>query len=132
MNKEQKGFDILFPLEALEYYIEKLDIYPNFKQKQQLRHRITPEETLKKCSLENIEDTFRTQLIMFLACVMDTKNENNAAKRKENQEVFHQWLDYSGIKVNNCPPKLKHFLLEIEEICEKQSMKVNDETEAYL
>src|SRR5207253_3122096 len=37
MNK-QKGFDILFPLEALEYYIEKLNVYPDFKSKQQLRN----------------------------------------------------------------------------------------------
>ena len=37
-NNEQKGFDILFPLEGLEYYIEKLDISPDFKRKQQLRN----------------------------------------------------------------------------------------------
>jgi len=91
MNK-QKGFDILFLLESLEYYIEKLDIYPDFKQKQQLRNRVTPEEVLKKCSLKNIEDNFCTQLIIFLACVMDTKNppKNNAELRKEQQKVFHQ------------------------------------------
>jgi len=91
MNK-QKGFDILFLLEILEYYIEKLDIYPDFKQKQQLRNRVTPEEVLKKCSLKNIEDNFCTQLIIFLACVMDTKNppKNNAELRKEQQKVFHQ------------------------------------------
>lgn len=91
MNK-QKGFDILFLLESLEYYIEKLDIYPDFKQKQQLRNRVTPEEVLKKCSLKDIEDSFCTQLIIFLACVMDTKNppKNNAELRKEQQKVFHQ------------------------------------------
>jgi hypothetical protein len=37
MNK-QKGFGVLFPLEGLEYYIEKLDIYPDFQKKQQLRN----------------------------------------------------------------------------------------------
>ncbi|CAI2190786.1 6718_t:CDS:1 [Funneliformis geosporum] len=135
MNRnEQKGWDILFPLETLEYYIEKLGVYPNFKKKQQLHNRITPELTLQKCSLVNTEDTFRTQLILFLGAVMDTKNppQNNAEQRQENQEVFQQWLHNSGITASNCPTKLKHFLLEIKEILENQSDKIYHETTAYL
>ena len=131
---KQKGFDVLFLLETLEYYIEKAGHYPNFTTGQQLRNRITPKEVLKKCSLQNIEGTFRTQLLLFSAATMDTKNppKNNAELRKENQTVFYQWLNYSGITNNNCPTKLKHFLFEINEICERQSEKILDETEAYL
>ncbi|CAI2173987.1 2654_t:CDS:2, partial [Funneliformis geosporum] len=118
----KKRWDILFLLETLEYYIEKLGVYPNFKKKQQLRNRITPELTLQKCSLANTEDTFRTQLILFLGAVCDTNNppRTYAELRQENQEVFQQWLHNTGITVSNCPPKLKHFLLEIKEILEKQ------------
>lgn len=114
-------------LEALEEYIEKSGYYPNFVNKRQFKNLTISVEQSRNLTLDSAEDMFRTRLLIFAG--MDTPN----FLREEVKEEFYKWINLVEIDVNNCPDrKLKHFLLEIENVIEGKSEKILEQTEEYL
>jgi hypothetical protein len=114
-------------LEALEEYVEKSGYYPNFIGKRQFKYLTISKEQSRNLTLASAEDMFRTRLLIFVG--MDTPS----FLREEVKEEFYKWINLVGIDVNNCPDrKLKHFLLEIENVVEGKSEKILGQTEEYL
>lgn len=114
-------------LEALEEYVEKSGHYPNFIIKRQFKYLTISKEQSRNLTLASAEDMFRTRLLIFAG--MDTPS----FLREEVKEEFYKWINLVEIDVNNCPDrKLKHFLLEIENVIEGKSEKILGQTEEYL
>src|SRR4051794_36605767 len=112
-------------LEALEEYIEKSGNYPNFKNKRQVYKKTVPQGA--NLSINKAESLFRTQLLIFAG--MD-KSEFLSEKLKEE---YYRWVNAVGIDANNClDEKLKHFLLEINNVIEGNDEKIINQTKDYL
>jgi len=63
-------FDNLrYLLEGLEEYIEKVGYYPDFKNKRQLRNITIPKEQTRNASIDDAEDFFLTNLILYVSMV---------------------------------------------------------------
>jgi hypothetical protein len=110
-----------YMLEPLEDYVEKSGYYPNFRSKRQLyRKSIRSSEG----PIENDEDLFLTQLFVFAAAAKGKPK----FMREVVQEELYKWINYTGITADNCPEKLKHFLIEINNILEGEDGKIIRET----
>ena len=109
-------------LEGLEECIEKSGYYPNFRDRRQFRN-LTVKET--NFPLENAESLFRTRLVLFVA--MHTPD----FLRDEVKQKLYKWINSVGIDVNNCPERLGHFLLEINNSIEGDD-KIIKQTREYL
>jgi hypothetical protein len=128
-NKILEFENFRYLLESLEEYIEKTGYYPNFKNKRQLRNITIPKE--KKYSLDNCENLFRTKLLLFVT-VLESGNTPDTTK-KEIQEEFYKWISITGIDANNCPDeKLRHFLLEIDNVLVGNSEKIVEQARRYV
>lgn len=115
-------------MEGLEEYIEKSGYYPNFKSKRQLQNITVPRE--KKLSIKNCEELFRTRLLLFFGVL---GNDTPDSTRKEVQEEYYKWINMVGIDANNClDEKLKHFLVETNNVIEGKSDKIVSQTQEYL
>jgi len=113
-------------MESLEEYIEKTGCFPDFKR--QFRNITIPKE--KEYSIKNCENLFRTKLLIFLGVLSDDTPDDT---RKEVKEEFWKWIDGVGIDANQCPDeKLKHFLLEVNNVIEGSSEKVFEQTKERL
>lgn len=113
-------------MESLEEYIEKVGCFPNFKR--QFRNITIPKE--KKYSVKNCENLFRTKLLIFLGVLSDDTPDDT---RKEVKEEFWKWIGSVGVDANNCPDeKLKHFLVEVNNVIEGSSEKVFEQTKKRL
>lgn len=115
-------------MEGLEEYIEKTDCYPDFKNKRQLRNVTVPKE--KNYSLDNCEGLFRTRLLLFSGVLGSNTPDST---RKEVEEEFYKWISIVGIDPNSCSDeKLKHFLLETNNVIKGNSEKIINQTQEYL
>jgi hypothetical protein len=104
-------------LEALEEYIRRADYFSNFTKKEQFFRRTIPDN---EGTLENDEDLFFSQLYIFYALIINGKSKSY---RQAVQKEYHKWIDAVKIKPDECPEKLKHFLIEIDEILENRGDK---------
>src|SRR3989337_3054155 len=95
-----------YMLEPLEEYIEKAGYYPNFRSRRQLYRKSIKDS---EGPLWNDEDLFLTQLFVFAAAAHGKPQFFREVIREE----FYKWINYTGITANNCPERLKHFLIEI-------------------
>jgi len=109
-------------LEALEEYIEKAGFYPDFKNKRQLKN-VTVKDDL---SLNQAENLFKTRLLIFAG--METPN----FLADEVKEELYRWINTAGIDANNCPEKLRHFLLETNNVIEGNDEKIIKQTQENL
>lgn len=113
-------------MEGLEEYVEKTGYFPNFKR--QFRNITVPKE--KRYSLDNCEGLFRTRLLLFVGIISDDTPDDT---RKEVQDEFYKWINLVGIDVNNCPDeKLKHFLVETNNVIEGNGEKIVEQSKKYL
>lgn len=122
LNKMKLGLDTFYNvLEPLEEYIEKSGDFPGFINKRQVyRKNIQDGE----CPLEVDEDLFLSNLFIFAR----TFHGKPASFMKIIQEDFYKWINAVGITFENCPEKLKHFLIEIDNILEGNDEKIVQET----
>jgi len=123
-------FDNLrYLLEGLEEYIEKAGYYPDFKNKRQLQNITIPKEQTRNSSIDDAEDFFKTNLILYVSMV----NEAPEFIRKgELMDEYYKWINAVGIDPNNCPEKLKQFLIEIKNVLEGNSERIIQQTQEYL
>jgi len=114
-------------LEGLENYIQKTNHFPNFAR--QLKNITIPQEVERRSTLNNSEELFKTKLLLFSGI---RGNDLPNDTKKELQTKYYQWLSVAGIDTNNCPKKLKHFLLEIMDVIVSDSEKVYHEMKGNL
>jgi len=104
-------------LEWLEKYIEVA--YPNYKTRKQIHDNNIRRQDANDPS--KIENMFAGSLFGFKSIL------EMAGKPKflcdEVKQEYYKCLDAKGIDVNNCPPRLEHFLFEINEILEGRGEK---------
>ncbi|KLL01816.1 MAG: hypothetical protein MRERC_7c031 [Mycoplasmataceae bacterium RC_NB112A] len=127
---------ISFALESLENYIDKAQIYPNFKSRKQLFGYAVPPVVFERATAEDFQDTYQTQLyciygILALTQKIDGEQAYQDLKKKEQTE-FYQWIDYAGITADNCPETLKNLLFALNEIIELRGKKLYREIGDYL
>jgi len=124
-------FDNLrYLLEGLEEYVEKSGYYPDFGSKRQLRNITIPKERSENLTVDEAEKFFKTNLILFVS-IMDEAPEH--IRKGELRDEFYKWISIMGIDVNNCfDEKLKHFLVEIDNVLEGNSEKIIQQTQEYL
>jgi len=112
-------------LEGLEEYIEKSGNYPGFVNKRQIYKKTVPQGA--NLSLNKAESLFRTQLLIFAGM------EKPDFLGEKIKEEYYRWINAVGIDANNCPDeKLKHFLLEINNVIEGEDEKIINQTKDYL
>jgi hypothetical protein len=112
-------------LEALEEYIEKSGNYPNFINKRQVYRKTIPQGA--NLSLNRTESLFRTQLLIFAG--MDKPDFLSQKVKKE----YYKWINAVEIDASNCfDEKLKHFLLEINNVLDGEDEKIISQTKEYL
>jgi hypothetical protein len=112
-------------LEGLEEYIEKSGNYPDFVNKRQIYKKTVPQGV--NLSLNKAESLFRTQLLIFAGM------EKPDFLGEKVKEEYYRWINAVGIDANNCPDeKLKHFLLEINNVIEGEDEKIINQTKDYL
>src|SRR2546430_5084559 len=116
------GLDTFYNvLEPLEEYIEKSGDFPGFISKRQIyRKNIKDSEG----HLEVDENLFLSNLFIFAR----TFYGKPSSFRKVIQEDFYKWINVVGITADNCPEKLKHFLIEINNVLEGNDEKIVRET----
>jgi len=110
-----------YMLEPLEEYVEKAGYYPNFRNKRQLYRKSIKDS---EGPLWNDEDLFLTQLFVFAAAAHGKPQFFREVVREE----FYKWINHTGITAENCPEKLKHFLIEINNILDGNDEKILRET----
>ena len=110
-------------LEWLEKYIEV--VYPDYKIKKQIHDSNVTR--LDANDPNRVESFFTTSLFGFKSVI------ELAGKPEflydEVKEEYYKWLGAAGIDVNNCPPRLKHFLFEINEVLEGRGDKLEKDIE---
>ena len=104
-------------LEWLEKYVEV--VYPDYKIRKQIH-----DDNIKRQDANDpnkVEGLFTGALFGFKVTI------EIAGKPKflydEVKEEYYKWLGGSGIDVNNCPERLRHFLVEVNEILEGRGDK---------
>lgn len=112
-------------LEAFEEYIGKLNHYPHWENKRQIYRRSIADSN---DTLEGFEDLFHTQLLIVAASTC----RKTADFRQAIQKEYYKWIDATGIESDNCPDKLKHYLLEVNEVLEGHGEKIRKETQDYI
>ena len=108
---------LVMTTEFLEKYIEKAGYYSDWEQRKQIHdNRVQRNDG----SPEEAEKSFSTMLFLFGSNLEEKPSE----LREKLKERFYQWIDATGIDVNNCPERLKHVLFGINEIMEGRSEKI--------
>jgi len=104
-------------LEWLEKYVEVA--YPDYRIKKQIHDNNVKRQDAN--DPKKVENMFAGSLFGFKATI------EIAGKPKslydEVKKEYYEWLGAVGIDVNDCPPRLKHFLFEINEILEGRGDK---------
>lgn len=122
-------FDNLrYLLEGLEEYIEKAGFYPNFKYRRQLRNITIPKQQADNLTADSAEDFFKTNLILYVSMV----DQAPPSEKEKLVQEYYKWINSVGINPDNCPQKLKNFLIEIKNVLEGNSEKVIQQTKEYL
>jgi len=112
-------------LEALEEYIGKADYYSDWESKRQIYRKSIKDSN---DSLEGFEDLFLTQLLIIKATI----NKKPEFFRKEVQKEYQKWISATGIKVNNCPEKLKNYLFTVNEVLEGRGEDFVNQTKELI
>jgi len=96
-------------VEFLEKYIEVAGYYPDWENRKQIKDN----KVVRPISgPEDAEECFSVVLLGFVG-TMKTKPD---FIRKEVKNSFYEWIDATGIDVNNCHPRLKHCLFGVSEV----------------
>ncbi|MEG7979218.1 MAG: hypothetical protein NY202_04975 [Mollicutes bacterium UO1] len=56
-------------------------------------------------------------------------NQSKQSLYDEIKKEYYEWLDAAGIRLDNCPSELKHFLFEINEVLERRGDKIEKDIE---
>lgn len=104
-------------LEWLEKYIEV--VYPNYRIRKQIYDNNIKRQDANDPS--KVESMFTGSLFGFKATIEIAGKPQFLYE--EVKKEYYKWLDSAGVDVNNCPPRLKHFLFEINEILEGRGEK---------
>jgi len=104
-------------LEWLEKYIEVA--YPNYKTRKQIHDNNIKRQDANDPS--KIENMFAGSLFGFKSILEATGKPQFLCD--EVKQEYYKCLDAKGVDVNNCPPRLGHFLFEINEILEGRGEK---------
>lgn len=116
------GLDTFYNvLEPLEEFIEKSGDFPGFISKRQIYQKNIKDS---EGPLEVDENLFLSNLFIFAR----TFHGKPSSFRKVIQEDFYKWINAVGITAENCPEKLKHFLIEINNVLEGNDEKIVRET----
>lgn len=110
-------------LEPLEEYIDKARCFPKFGR-QLYRRTIQDSDG----SLEEFEDLFLSQLFIFKSQIRKKPEDF----RKELKKEYYRWIDATGIDIDNCPERLKHFLFEINEVLEGRGDSIVNQTRELI
>jgi len=122
-------FDNLrYLLEGLEEYIEKAEYYPDFKNRRKLQNITIPRERSDNLTADSAEQFFKTNLILYVSMV----EEAPPSEREKLVEEYLKWINVVGIDPNNCPEKLRQFLIEIKNVLEGNSDRIFQQTKEYL
>src|SRR6266511_5589759 len=104
-------------VEFLEKYIEVAGYYPDWENRKQIKDN----KVVRPISgPEDAEECFSVVLLGFVG-TMKTKPD---FIRKEVKNSFYEWIDATGIDVNNCHPRLKHCLFGVSEVIERKGEKI--------
>jgi len=104
-------------MEVLEKYIEKANYYP---EDWQTRKKIYDGRVTRIFDdVEEAESVFSTNLFGLKI----TLRNKPSFLIEELKEEYYKWINAVGIDVNNCPERLKHYLLEINEVLEGKGEK---------
>jgi hypothetical protein len=120
--------NLRYLLEGLEEYIEKAGYYSDFKNKRQLQNITIPKERSDNLTADSAEHFFKTNLILFVSMV----EEAPPSEREKLVEEYLKWINVVGIDPNNCPEKLRQFLIEIKSVLEGDSERILQQTKEYL
>jgi hypothetical protein len=120
--------NLRYLLEGLEEYIEKAGFYSDFKNRRQLKNLTIPKEQADGLDANGAEDFFKTNLILYVSMV----NQAPPSEREKLVEEYLKWINVVGIDPNNCPEKLKQFLVEIKNVLEGNSERIIQQTQEYL
>jgi len=122
-------FDNLrYLLEGLEEFIEKSRYYPDFKNRRKLQNITIPKERSDNLTADSAEQFFKANLILYVSMV----DEAPPSEREKLVEEYLKWVDIVGIDPNNCPEKLRQFLIEIKDVLEGNSERIIQQTQEYL
>jgi len=114
MDRDDKLFNVFhYTIEALEEYMEKIG-YPGFKKQIFDKSINSPDRSPK-----DLASDFLSQLHILKAMIMITYKKPEYS-HSEVQKEFYQCIDAAGIKAENCPEELNHYLFIINEILERR------------
>ncbi|RIA80929.1 hypothetical protein C1645_837844, partial [Glomus cerebriforme] len=98
-------------IEVLEKYIEKAGYYSDWESRKKVYdNKVTREFG----NVEEAESILLSNLLGFKSVLKSGPKFLN----DELKEEYYKWINATGIDVNNCPERLKHFLFEINEVLE--------------
>lgn len=114
-------------IEWLEKYVEITykDEFPDWENRKQI-HDNNIERTDIYQYPERVESTLASQLHLFAAFL---ETDATPKLREEFKQEFYKWINATGIDVNYCPDRLKHFLFGINEVFEKGREKIGKDIE---
>lgn len=112
-------------LEALEEYVGKTGIYPNWDNSRQVYRKVIEDSN---DTMDGFEDLFLTDLFVFKTQI----RSKTADFREKIQKEFYKWIDAVGINNNNCPEKLKHYLFEFNEVLEGRGDNIVNQTRELI
>ena len=110
----------------LEKYIEITGYYPDWEKRKQLHN-----DWIKRTDIdtpEKAEKALSNRLIAF-GRILDSEVESDSPFLEELKAEFYQWINVTGIDVNNCPERLKHFVFGFNEILEGRLEKIEKDSE---
>jgi len=119
----QAVYDIFhMTIEGLEKYIETAGYYPDWQNRKQVRDNKTVVD-----GFEDAEKSFTVALFGFKKALRNTPPSLQGKIKEE----YYKWINTTGIKVDNCPKRLKHWLFEINEVIEGKGDKFVQETASW-
>jgi len=113
-------------LNWLEKYIEIAGYYPDWESRKQLRN-----DWIKKAGVdtsEKAEKEVSNRLIAF-GRILDSEVESDSPFIEELKNEFYQWVNATGIDVDNCPERLKQFIFGFNEMLEGRLEKIEKDAE---
>ena len=111
-------------LEWFEKYIEVVysEYYPNWRYKKQIHDNSIKRQDAN--DPKKIESLFSSILFGFKKMSEDKPKFLLDELKKE----YYEWLDVTGVDINDCPPRLKNFLFEVNEVLEGRGEKLERDT----
>ncbi|CFW92762.1 protein of unknown function [endosymbiont DhMRE of Dentiscutata heterogama] len=104
-------------IELLERYIELTGYYPDWKQRKQIRENKFLNPNAQE--FNNLEDDGK-YFTMTLLDLYNQLSNNPYYFREEIKQEYYNWIKAVGINFNNCHPRLKSFLLGLNEVLDER------------